>query len=68
LIVFGAIDIVCNLFTPREVNLGQTGLDEAFKVQINMPEAIRGGVLIEDYLAKMDIAGIDTQPSWQRAK
>ena len=55
----GAIDIVCNLFTPREVKLGQTGLDEAFKVQVNMPEAIRGGVLIEDYLGKMDIAGID---------
>lgn len=55
----GTIDIVCNLFTPREVKLGQTGLDEAFKVQVNMPEAIRGGVLIEDYLGKMDIAGID---------
>ena len=55
----GAIDIVCNLFTPREVKLGQTGLDEAFKVQVNMPEAIRGGVLIEDYLGKMDTAGID---------
>ena len=57
--MFGAIDIVCNLFTPREVKLGQTGLDEAFKVQVNMPEAIRGGVLIEDYLGKMDTAGID---------
>jgi len=57
--VVGAIDIVCNLFTPREVKLGQTGLDEAFKVQVNMPEAIRGGVLIEDYLGKMDTAGID---------
>jgi len=55
----GTIDIVCNLFTPQEVKLGQTGLDEAFKVQINMPETIRGGVLIEDYLGKMDVAGID---------
>jgi predicted TIM-barrel fold metal-dependent hydrolase len=57
--VFGIIDIVCNLFTPQEVKLGQTGLDEGFKVQINMPEAIRDGVSIQDYLAKMDTAGID---------
>ncbi len=54
----GAIDIVCNLFTPQEVDLGQTGLDEDFKTQIRMPEAIRGGVSIEDYLGKMDRAGI----------
>ena len=53
-----AIDIVCNLFTEREVRLGQTGLDDTFKTQIRMPEAIRGGVPIEDYLAKMDRAGI----------
>ena len=53
-----AIDIVCNLFTEQEVRLGQTGLDDTFKAQIRMPEAIRGGVPIEDYLAKMDRAGI----------
>ena len=53
-----AIDIVCNLFTEREVRLGQTGLDDTFKSQIRMPEAIRGGIPIEDYLAKMDRAGI----------
>ncbi len=53
-----AIDIVCNLFTEREVRLGQTGLDDTFKAQIRMPEAIRGGVPIEGYLAKMDRAGI----------
>lgn len=55
----GAIDIVCNLFTPQEVALGQTGLDEAFKAQVRMPEEIRGGVTIERYLAKMDRAGIE---------
>ncbi len=53
-----AIDIVCNLFTEREVRLGQTGLDDTFKAQIRMPEAIRGGVPIEGYLAKMNRAGI----------
>jgi predicted TIM-barrel fold metal-dependent hydrolase len=54
-----AIDIVCNLFTPQTVESGQTGLDEAFKVQVNMPESIRGGVPIADYLTKMDSAGIE---------
>ena len=29
----GAIDIVCNLFTEREVAEGRTGLDETFKAQ-----------------------------------
>jgi len=54
----GAIDIVCNLFTPEEVKNGQTGLDEEFKVQVRMPEEIRGGVTIEDYMGRMDRAGI----------
>jgi hypothetical protein len=55
----GAIDIVCNLFTPQELANGQTGLDENFKAQIRMPEDIRGGVTIERYLGKMDRAGIE---------
>ncbi|MDE0705629.1 MAG: amidohydrolase family protein [Rhodospirillaceae bacterium] len=53
-----AIDIVCNLFTEREVRLGQTGLDDTFKAQIRMPPDYRGGVSIEDYIAKMDRSGI----------
>ncbi|MDP6474258.1 MAG: amidohydrolase family protein [Alphaproteobacteria bacterium] len=53
-----AIDIVVNLFTEQEVRLGQTGLDETFKAQIRMPEDMRGGVSIENYLARMDRAGI----------
>ena len=53
-----AIDIVVNLFTPEEVRLGQTGLDETFKAQIRMPEDMRGGVSIENYLVRMDRAGI----------
>lgn len=55
----GAIDIVCNLFTPDEVRNGQTGLDDAFKAQVRMPEDIRGGVTVEDYLGRMDRAGIE---------
>ena len=55
----GAIDIVCNLYTPLEVERGQTGLDDAFKAQVRMPEEIRGGVTVEDYLGRMDRAGIE---------
>jgi predicted TIM-barrel fold metal-dependent hydrolase len=55
----GTIDIVCNLFTPQEVRNGQTGLDDEFKAQVRMPEEIRGGVTIEDYLGRMDRAGIE---------
>ncbi|MGI9307612.1 MAG: amidohydrolase family protein [Gammaproteobacteria bacterium] len=55
----GTIDIVCNLFTPTEVENGQTGLDDEFKAQVRMPEDMRGGVTIERYLKKMDDAGIE---------
>src|SRR5262245_23679868 len=55
----GAIDIVCNLFTPETVANGQTGLDDAFKAQVRMPPDMRGGVTIENYLGRMDRAGIE---------
>jgi len=55
----GTIDIVCNLFTPEVVRDGQTGLDDAFKEQVRMPEDMRGGVTIENYLGRMDRAGIE---------
>ncbi len=55
----GSIDIICNLFDPESVRLGQTGLDEAFKQQVRMDPAIRAGVSIPDYLTKMDRAGIE---------
>ena len=50
----GAIDIVCNIFTPEAVTAGWTGLDEAFKAQVRMDPAIRQGVPIDDYLRRMD--------------
>ena len=55
----GIIDIVVNLFTPQEVELGQTGLDEDFKKQVRMPAEMRDGVTITDYIKKMDQAGIE---------
>lgn len=70
----GAIDIVVNAFTPLEVENNQTGFDANFMAQVRMPEAMRGGVTIEDYLRKMDAAGIERslliavragEPAWQ---
>ena len=55
----GIIDIVVNLYTPQEVELGQTGLDEEFKKQVRMPEKMRSGVTIPDYIKKMNQAGIE---------
>ena len=55
----GIIDIVVNHYTPQEVELGQTGLDEEFKKQVRMPEKMRSGVTIPDYIKKMDQAGIE---------
>jgi predicted TIM-barrel fold metal-dependent hydrolase len=55
----GAIDIVCNLFTPETVANGQTGLDDDFKTQVRMPDDIRDGVAVEKYLGMMDKAGIE---------
>lgn len=55
----GHIDIVCNIFTPEAVSAGMTGLDDAFKEQVRMPASMRGGIAIEDYLRKMDAAGIE---------
>ena len=48
-----------NLYTPREVAEQRTGLDDGFKTQVRMTDAMRAGVTIEDYLGKMDRAGID---------
>ncbi|RMB12391.1 amidohydrolase family protein [Eilatimonas milleporae] len=54
-----AIDIVVNQFSPVEVARGQTGFDADFMTQVRMPEDMRGGVTMTDYLKKMDAAGIE---------
>ncbi len=54
-----AIDIVVNVHTPDEVNGGLTGLDEHFNAQIRMDDDVRRGVPIDDYLRRMDRAGIE---------
>jgi len=55
----GYIDIVCNVFTPEAVSEGRTGLDGAFKEQVRMPAEMRAGVTVDDYLKRMDAAGIE---------
>ena len=54
-----AIDIVVNLHTPQEVQGGQTGRDDAFHDQVRMEAHVRDGVPVDDYLRRMDRAGIE---------
>lgn len=56
---YGVIDIVCNLFTPAELEQGRVATDDNFREKTRVNEEYRGGVSIEDYLAKMDRAGIE---------
>jgi predicted TIM-barrel fold metal-dependent hydrolase len=55
----GHIDIVCNLFDPMAVRLGQTGIDNHFKAQIRLDRRYWGGIPVSEYLRKMDRAGIE---------
>lgn len=55
----GAIDIVCNLFDPKAVRLGQTGLDDTFKAQVRLDKRYWRGIPVSQYLRKMDRAGIE---------
>lgn len=55
----GFIDIVVNQFGPDEVAAGQTGFDTDFMAQVRMPQAMRGGVGMDEYLRMMDAAGIE---------
>jgi predicted TIM-barrel fold metal-dependent hydrolase len=57
--VAGHIDIVCNLFDPKAVRLGQTGLDDNFKAQVRLDRKYWGGMPVSTYLRKMDRAGIE---------
>ena len=56
---YGAIDIVVAPHTPREVAENQVGVDETFMDKVRMPEALRRGIEMEDYVAAMDRAGVE---------
>jgi len=54
-----AIDIVVNYYTPEVLQAGRTGQDKHFKAQVRMAESTKTGVGIQEYLRKMDAAGIE---------
>ena len=55
----GYIDIVCNPYTPYVVENKMMGVDNEFQDQVRMSDTMRNGVEIEDYIKKMDKAGIE---------
>ena len=57
--ISGAIDIVCNPFTPLEVAEKQVGVDDHFYEKVRVPEQARAGLPMAEYVAKMDRAGIE---------
>ena len=56
---YGVIDVVVAPFTPLEVANGEVGVDQAFMDKVRMPDDLRGGVPLEDYVAMMDTAGVE---------
>ena len=54
---YGAIDIVVNVFTPEAFAEGRIPTDDTFRDKVGNRE--KRGVSIEDYLRKMDAAGIE---------
>ena len=54
-----AIDVVCLPHTPVEVQNGETGVDAYFMDKVRMPDQLRRGIELDDYVQKMDRAAID---------
>jgi predicted TIM-barrel fold metal-dependent hydrolase len=56
---YGAIDIVVNFYTPRVIAEGRAPTDSSFRDQVRIEERHRQGLTIEQYIDKMDRAGIE---------
>ncbi len=56
---YGAIDIVVNFYTPRVIAEGRAPTDSSFKDQVRIDADDRKGLTIEQYIDKMDRAGIE---------
>lgn len=56
---YGAIDIVVNCYTPEIVAAGRAPTDEGFREKVGIAGNERRGTSLEDYIAKMDRAGIE---------
>jgi predicted TIM-barrel fold metal-dependent hydrolase len=56
---YGTIDIVVNMRTPEAFAEGRVPTDDTFREQVRAQPEEHRGVTIEDYLGKMDRAGIE---------
>lgn len=56
---YGAIDIVVNYYTTEIIAEGRVPTDDAFRDQVRMADDPRKGLTGEQYIAKMDRAGIE---------
>ncbi len=56
---YGAIDIVVNFYTPQVIAEGRAPTDEAFRDQVRIAGSHRAGLTMEQYIEKMDRAGIE---------
>ena len=56
---YGAIDIVVNFYTPQIIAEGRAPTDETFRDQVRIEESHRRGLTMEQYIEKMDRAGIE---------
>jgi predicted TIM-barrel fold metal-dependent hydrolase len=56
---FGAVDIVVNMYTPEMIAEGRAPTDENFRDKVRVEQSHRGGLTLEQYIEKMDRAGIE---------
>ena len=56
---YGAIDIVCNAFTPEAVQSGWMSVDPDFRKKVRVRPEYRDGVSPEKYISMMDRCGIE---------
>ncbi len=56
---YGAIDIVVNYYTPRVIDEKRVPTDENFRDKVRMADDPRRGLTEEQYIEKMDRAGIE---------
>lgn len=56
---YGAVDIVVNMYTPQVIEEKRVPTDENFRDQVRVESSHRRGLTIEQYIEKMDRAGIE---------
>ena len=56
---YGAIDIVCNAFTPEAVDSGWMSVDPEFRKKVRVKPEYRDGLSAEAYIDIMDRCGIE---------